>query len=105
MKKKVFALSVMGCLLLIPPLCAQTWGKTKRLTWTSSQYDSSMPAIAVDGNGHIHVVYCADTLGHYEIYYKKSTKFTWSGAAIPLGTTKYFTEGIRMGERTGPRNG
>ncbi len=44
---------------------------TKRLTWTSG--DSLSPAIAVDSNNHLHVVWADDTPGNYEIYYSKST--------------------------------
>lgn len=46
---------------------------TKRLTWFSG--DSYEPAIAVDSNNHLHVVwYDRKTyIGNYEIYYKQST--------------------------------
>ena len=46
-----------------------TWGSTQRRTWTSgSSYE---PAIAFDSSGDLHVVWCDDTPGNYEIYYLK----------------------------------
>jgi hypothetical protein len=47
-----------------------TW-KTRRLTFSSGE--SEIPAIAVESNDHIHVVYDDDTPGNSEVYYKKST--------------------------------
>ena len=57
-----------------------TWGTVKRLTWTSG--DSIFPAIAIDGNGTIHVVWDANTSETDEIYYRKSPNggTTWSTA-------------------------
>lgn len=56
-----------------------TW-MTKRLTWTF--YDSGSPAIAVDSNNHIHVVYEDNSTEDAvrEIFYKKSTNggSTWT---------------------------
>jgi hypothetical protein len=80
MRREHVIIIIFGFFLLSQPLGAQTWGKTKRLTWTSSEYGSTMAAIAIDVNGFIHVVYCADVLGHYEIFYKKSTNegSTWT---------------------------
>ena len=43
----------------------------KRLTWNSGQ--SYRPAIAVDSDTHIHVVWWDNTPGNYEIFYKLST--------------------------------
>jgi hypothetical protein len=48
-----------------------TWSPTRRLTWTSG--DSYEPAIAIDSNNKIHVVWKDDTPGQYELYYKRST--------------------------------
>jgi hypothetical protein len=64
--------------LLIQPINAQTWEKTKRLTWNSGS--SSTPKAAVDSDNHIHVVWQDKTPGNYEIFYKKSTNrgITWS---------------------------
>jgi len=47
-----------------------TW-ITKRLTWNSG--NSRVPAIVVDSNSFIHVVWYDDTPGNTEIYYKRST--------------------------------
>ena len=56
------------------------WSPVTRLTWTSGP--STFPAIAIDSNSHIHVVWEDSTPFNYEIYYKKSTDggATWSGA-------------------------
>jgi hypothetical protein len=82
MKKTVLTVAFFGFFLLFQQLGAQTWGKTKRLTWTSGQYGSMMPAIAVDINGHIHVVWYDKTPGNFEIYYTRSTDGggTWNSA-------------------------
>jgi len=55
-----------------------TWGKIRRLTWTSG--DSGYPAVAVDPSGNLHFVWTDYTSGNDEIYYKKSTDggTTWS---------------------------
>ena len=45
-----------------------TW-ITKRLTYNSGS--SSAPAVAVDSNNHIHVVWYDETPGNFEIYYRK----------------------------------
>ena len=67
-----------------------TWTKAKRLTWNSGS--SEYPAIAVDTNNHIYVVWQDDTTGGHNTYYKKSTnggvnwtgkRITWSGAIYP----------------------
>ena len=54
-----------------------TWTLT-RLTWNSSL--SYNPAVAVDSNNHIHVVYYDSMPGNSEIFYKKSTDggATWT---------------------------
>jgi hypothetical protein len=70
MKKYIFLFSILGFFLLIQPISAQTWTTTKKLTYNSGK--SSTPAIAVDTNGHLHVVWHDDTPGINEIYYKKS---------------------------------
>jgi len=43
---------------------------TKRLTWNLSH--SLCPAIAIDSNDHIHLVWTDDAPGNFEIFYKKS---------------------------------
>jgi BNR repeat-containing family member len=48
-----------------------SWGSTKRLTWTSG--DCYEPAIAIDSNDTIHVVWDSDAPGNYEIFYKRSS--------------------------------
>ncbi len=55
-----------------------TWSAEKRITWNSGW--SYWPAIAIDSNNNLHVVWEDDTPGNWEIYYKKSTDggSTWS---------------------------
>jgi len=48
-----------------------TWSGSKRLTWNSG--NSVYPAIAIDSNNNLHVVWCDSTPGNWEIYYKRST--------------------------------
>jgi len=57
-----------------------TWGSVKRLTWRSG--DAYFPAIAVDSNDTIRVVWDDDTSDGCEIYHKRSTDggTTWSAA-------------------------
>jgi len=54
-----------------------TW-TTKRLTYNSGF--SGYPAIAIDSNNHIHLVWFDETPGITEIYYKRSTDggTTWT---------------------------
>lgn len=56
-----------------------TWTSSKRLSWTSG--DSEDPAISVDSNNFIYVVWNDDTPGNHEIYYKRSTDggTSWGG--------------------------
>jgi len=79
----------------------ETWSATQRLTWLSGQ--SRGVKTAVDSSGVLHVVWCDDTPGDYEIYHKKSTdgganwtsakRLTWTAgfsgwpalAASPVG--------------------
>lgn len=46
-----------------------TWSTTKRLSWTPGY--STLPDIAADSSGNLHVVWYDDTPGNYEIYYIK----------------------------------
>lgn len=57
-----------------------TWSTPKRLTWTSGEaYD---PAIAIDSNKYVHVVWYDATAGNYAIYYKRSVDggLTWGSS-------------------------
>jgi hypothetical protein len=74
-------IGIIGVFILIQSLSAQTWEKTKRLTWNSG--DSQDPAIATDTNNDIHVVWLENKGGIFEedyIFYKKSTDggTTWT---------------------------
>jgi BNR repeat-like domain len=55
-----------------------TWGTARRLTWTAGS--SSSPAIAMDADNVLHVVWDDMTSGAASIYYKRSTDKgnTWS---------------------------
>jgi hypothetical protein len=48
-----------------------TWSDALRLTWTSGS--SAFPALAVDSNNALHLVWSDGTPGNYEIYYRKGT--------------------------------
>ena len=54
------------------------WNAPKRLTWTPGSSD--LPAVAIDSDDHIHVIWPDDTPGYHEIYYKQSTDegTTWN---------------------------
>lgn len=78
MSHKTILIGLIGIFMLINPLYSQTWGGARRLTFTFSE--SRNPAIAVDSNNHIHVVWDEVIKGNREIYYKKSTNsgVTWT---------------------------
>ncbi len=63
------------------------WSTSQRLTWNSG--NSRLPAIAAGSSANLHVVWCDDTPGNYEIYYKKSTDggATWSTSQKLTGTS------------------
>ena len=62
------------------------WSAIQRITWNSG--DSRSPHIATDSSNNIHIVWCDDSSGDFEILYKKSTnggtnwsankRITWS---------------------------
>jgi BNR repeat-like domain len=56
-----------------------TWTTSRRITWTSGE--STLPAVAVDSSGHLHLVW-VEVIGNWEIYYKKSTDggATWAAS-------------------------
>ena len=66
-----------------------TWNTVKRITWTSSE--SYVPAIAIDPNDVIHVVWYDYTPGDPEIYYTKSedSGSTWRAARRLTWTSGY----------------
>ena len=55
-----------------------TWTANKRLTWTPGF--SLEPAVTVDFLDYLHVVFMDDSLGHFEVYYRKSLDggLTWT---------------------------
>jgi hypothetical protein len=78
MIRKLAIIFILGILLFLQPLSAQTWEPSKRLTWNSG--GSFGPAIASDSANNIHLVWHDDTPGNNEIFYKKSTDggTTWT---------------------------
>ena len=60
------------------------WGALKRLTWNSG--DSKTPAIAIDSNTNIHVVWHDDTPVVAEVYYKRSPN-----GGLSWGSSKRLT--------------
>jgi BNR repeat-containing family member len=70
-----------------------TWTPSRRLTWTSG--DSRSPAIAVDSQDNLHVVWNDDTPGNNEIYYRKSTDggSTWWVTSRRLTWTSGYSAG------------
>jgi hypothetical protein len=67
-----------------------TWTARQRLTWTAG--DSKGPEISIDPSGQLHVLWCDNTPGQYEYYYKKSTDGgnTWTpGKRVTWGLSAY----------------
>ena len=71
MHRRFASVVVIGIFFLIQSLSAQTWQKTKRLTWNSNE--SRYPNVTTGSNNTIHVVWQNGIPTNYEIYYKKST--------------------------------
>jgi hypothetical protein len=92
MKKKVLLFGIIGGILIIQPVGAQTWLSAKKITWNSGA--SLSPSIAVDSSNNIHVVWVDITPGNYEIYYKRSTDggASWSGTKRLTWTSTWNEE-------------
>jgi hypothetical protein len=92
-KKNYFTLIV--CLLILPLMAGATW-TTKRLTYNSGY--SYGPAIIVDSNNHIHLVWEDDTPGTEEIYHKKSTDggTTWGTKRLTYNAGTSFYAAITI---------
>ena len=86
MTKKSAIIILLGVFLLLQPLSAQNWEKSKRLTWNSGI--SHFPSIVVDSNDYIHVVCHDNTTGNFEIYHKKSTDggATWASKRLTFNS-------------------
>lgn len=85
MRIKAFMI-ILGLLIFLKPLGAQTWTATKRLTWNLNySYDA---AIAIDSSNGLHVVWMDETPGNREIYYKRSTDAgtTWTTKRLTFNT-------------------
>jgi len=96
MKKKLILIIVFGVLLLIQSLQAQTWNVTKRLTFNSGS--SKVPAIDVNSNNHIHVVWSDDSSGNWEIFHKKSTNggTTWTSKRLTFNPGDTYSADIAI---------
>ena len=83
------------------------WSGAKRLTWTS-EYSAS-PAIAINSNSHIHIVWheAAEVEGNAEIYFRKSAdgganwdavqRLTWiSGSSLSPAIATYSGQTIHV---------
>ena len=64
-----------------------TWSTANRITWTGG---SEWPMISVDSNKDLHLVWMDESLGQYEVYYKKcifsvgwfgNKRLTWNSGA------------------------
>lgn len=57
-----------------------SWSAAKRFTWTSG--DSFDPVVTVGSAGYVHVVWCDESPGNFEVYYRRSTDggANWSSA-------------------------
>ena len=75
--RQVFITAMIFLLLFSAMAYGDTWTKNKRLTWNAGE--SAVSAIAVDGS-NIYVLWCDNTPGNYEIYFKKSDDggVTWT---------------------------
>jgi len=81
----LFALGLIG----LTSEALADWSAAQRITWTSG--DSYDPAVAIDSNDAVHVVWYEDTPGNDEIFYKNSPDggTTWSAAQRLSWTTGY----------------
>jgi len=77
MKRPMVVMLVLGLSLSVQVAQAD-WSPAKRLTWNSGW--SENPAIAIDSDNTIHVVWDDTAPGGFEIYYKRSADSgtTWS---------------------------
>jgi hypothetical protein len=91
MKKNLVLIIVVGVLVFYQSLNAQTWGASKRITWTL--FNSYDPKVTVDSNNHIHVVWEEFFSYWRDIGYKKSTdggttwitkRLTWTNSLDPV---------------------
>jgi hypothetical protein len=66
-----------------------TWSTGQKVTWTPG--NSSLPALAVDFSGNLHLAWIDDTPGNLEVYYQKSTNdgVSWSAAQRVTWTPGY----------------
>jgi hypothetical protein len=78
MRKRSLIIFLAAALFYFATVAFADWGPAKRLTWTSGT--SVLPALAVDSDNAIHVVWEDETPGNPEIYYRKTTDggATWS---------------------------
>ena len=70
-KKPSFSIVLILSLFFLVLNTEASWTTAKRLTYNSGS--SKRPAIAIDSNDHLHVVWYDSTPGNWEIFYKQST--------------------------------
>ena len=78
MRIKHAIIVVAGIFIILQPLSAQTWKKTRRLGWTSGS--SQEPRVAMNPSNNIHLVWRVNYSGNWEVYYWK----------MPLPTGSYL---------------
>jgi hypothetical protein len=79
MKKAYLIYMVLGLIIMLMPITAQTWKPPIRLTWNTTQ--SMAPSIAADSGSNIYIAWDDSLSGNYEIYFKRSSDngSNWSG--------------------------
>jgi len=79
MKKAYLIYVVLGLIIVLMPITAQTWKPAVRLTWNTTQ--SMAPSIAADSGSNIYIAWDDSLSGNYEIYFKRSSDngSNWSG--------------------------
>jgi hypothetical protein len=68
-----------------------SWTTNKRLTWTPGF--STDPAMSVDSLGHLHLIFMDDSLGHFEVYYRKSLDGGMTWATMRRLTWSIYAQG------------
>jgi hypothetical protein len=96
MKKNSVLILILGVFFAVQPVIAQIWLPAKRLTFNSG--GSSQPAITVDSNDHIHVVWSDNTLVNQELFYKKSTDggATWTTKRLTFNSDGSYSPAVAV---------
>jgi hypothetical protein len=92
-----FVLLSLSLLVLSPPTVVRAqWELDQRLTWNDSvSYTcGARPCLAVSPSGVMHLVWCDNRDGNYEIYYKRSTDQGRSWDSVDTRLTFYSGESV-----------